>query len=139
MREIEERTIDGHLYAVSQLPASRGLEMFGRLAGLIGPAALEALARGASLDKDLQTLAPAAVALFARLKPGDLSEIAKGLLGPATVDGKPLEQQFDLHFQGRIMHLFKVIFFAVEVNFRDFRDALGGLVASPKAPASSEG
>jgi len=139
MREIEERTIDGHVYAVSQLTASRGLEMFGRLAALIGPAALEVLARGASFDKDLATLAPAAMALFARLKPGDLSEIAKELLAPATVDGKPLEKQFELHFQGRIMHLFKVLLFAVEVNFRDFRDALGGLVASQKAPGRSEG
>ena len=76
MRTMETRTIDGHTYSVSQLPASRGLEMFGKLAGLLGPAALEALAKGASFDKDLQTLAPAAVMLFTRLQPGDLTAIA---------------------------------------------------------------
>lgn len=136
MRTMKERTIDGHLYAVSQLPASRGLEMFGKLAGLIGPAALEALAKGASLDKDLKTLAPAAVMLFARLQPGDLSGIAKEMLGPATADNMPISDKFELHFQGRIMHLFKVLIFAVEVNYGDFFDALGALGAVSKAPAS---
>lgn len=138
MRTIQDRTIDGLTYSVSQLPASRGLEMFGKLAGLLGPAALEALAKGASFDKDLQTLAPAAVMLFARLQPGDLTAIAKELLGPATVDNTPLEKQFEVHFQGRILHLFKVLVFAIEVNFGDFFDVLGAFGGKSKAPASSE-
>jgi len=137
MRTMDERNIDGTLYSVSQLPASRGLEMFGRLSGLVGPAALEALAKGASLDKDLQTLAPAAVMLFARLQPGDLSGIAKELLGPAAADSKPLAPVFETHFQGRIVHLFKVLLFAVEVNYRDFFDALGGLAVLSKERENS--
>jgi hypothetical protein len=139
MRTMEERAIDGNLYAVSQLPGSRGLEMFGKLAGLLGPAALEAIAKGASLEKDLQTLAPAAVLLFSRLQPGDLSAIAKELLGPASVNGTPLEPTFETHFQGRILHLLKVMVFAVEVNYRDFFAALGGLGALLKAPGNSAG
>ena len=137
MRTMETRTIDEHCYTVSQLPASRGLEMFGKLAGLLGPAALEALAKGASLDKDLKTLAPAAVMLFARLQPGDLTAIAKELLGPATVDNAPLEKQFEVHFQGRILHLFKVLVFAIEVNFGDFFDVLGAFGGKSKAPENS--
>ena len=60
------------------------------------------------------------------------------MLGPATVDNAPLEKQFEVHFQGQILHLFKVLVFAIEVNFGDFFDVLGAFGGKSKAPVSSE-
>lgn len=140
MRVTQTRQIGARTYAVSQLPARRALEMFGRLGKALGPAAFEAVARGGQVDPEsdamelVGALAPALGTVFARLPPGELSAIADELLEPATCDGVPVKPQLDLLFQGQILELLKVLAFAVEVNYADFFDAGRALFAKRPEP-----
>ncbi len=132
----EQRVIGDRTFEVSQLPARRALEMFGRLGRLLGPAAFEAIAKGGNLDPEadvveamLPAIAPAVQTLFGNLPAGELTSIAEALLAPATCDMKPIVPQMDELFQGQILQLLQVVAFAVEVNYRDFFDAGRGLLA----------
>lgn len=141
MRVTQTRQIGEHTYSVSQLPARRALEMFGRLGKSLGPALFEAIARGGQVDPDadamdlVAALAPALGSVFSRLPPGELTALADELLEPATCDGAPIKPQFDLLFQGQILALLRVLAFAVEVNYADFFDAGRALFAKRPEPA----
>lgn len=146
---VEARSIGGHTFKISQLPAKRALEMFGRLGRALGPAAFEALAKGSKILGDdmeadidlvaeiLPALAPSLATLFDRLPPGELTGIADVLLEPALCDGVPLGPQFEEVFQGNILLLLKTVAFAVEVNYRDFFDAGKGLLGRRKEKAAA--
>jgi hypothetical protein len=144
MKTTETRDIGGLTFAVSQLPARRALEMFGRLGKALGPAAFEAMARGASVDPDSNALdlavsiAPALGSIFSRLPEGELTAITEALLEPATCNGVAIKPQLDLLFQGKILLLLKVLAFAVEVNYRDFFDAGRELSAKLRTEPAAE-
>jgi hypothetical protein len=129
----ERRTIDGHEYAISQLPARRGGEMFFRLGGILSPAILELISRGISLDVDAMDLAPVFLRLFSAMPDGEFTKLTEKLLETALRDGHPMLPTLDLDFAGEIFSLLKVLAFSVEVNFRDFQNAFAAAAAAKKA------
>ncbi|MBI5543609.1 MAG: hypothetical protein HY901_06960 [Deltaproteobacteria bacterium] len=138
MRATETKVVGGHTYAVSQLPARRAGELFVKLGRLGGPSLLELISRGRDLDRDVRALAPVVVLLFDRIPPGEFTAIADELLSTATRDGKPLADTVDLVFQGQLFNMMQVLWFAIVVNFSDFRDGLAGLLGPAMADERSE-
>lgn len=147
MIETRERDIDGIHLAVSQLPAMKALRLSATLGKLFGTPLARALSTiditniGAS---DVTAVGAAMLSLFEGLSPDQLEALTKELLGPATADGKPLLATFDLVFAGKVDTIYKVLGFALEVNYGSFFDVLRALgvrakaaQVQPKVPASS--
>lgn len=138
--QVEE--IDGIRFTISQLPGMRGLRVFSRLTKMLGKAgpAAKALISGGTKD------AGAVLAILGGMEEEDLVFVAKELLapcvfsGPADVGQGNAADRFDVLFQGRIDLLFKVLLFALRVNYGSFSKGLSGSAgqaAKAEAPVSS--
>jgi hypothetical protein len=140
----ERVEIDGHTYLITQLPGFDALETLGELSRTLGPglvrAAMGALAAEdkSLLDADVGALA--VPALFAGVSGKELRNLTERLLKTVELicDDKkrPVLQVFDVHFQGRTLSAFKLLWAALKVSFGDFRDAVPGLAALATATAS---
>lgn len=103
------------------LPAFR---LMGRLGKLLTPAL--AGFKGIKFKSDVSSLAPVLAALFERLDPSESDSLAIQVLCNTLVvtGGKAttLATATDINnvFSGRLLAMFKVMAFAVEVNFKDF-------------------
>jgi hypothetical protein len=143
---IESKTIeiDGATYTVAQLPAFKALKLKWRIMQAIGPSAaklIAAIVGGGGLARlETDELAPAAKELFDRLSADDLLSFARELLGPATVmaDGKLAHvlDVFDIHFAGKLASVYRLIWFALEVNYGDFLGDIKDRLASAITKAS---
>jgi hypothetical protein len=118
MQLTEERMVDGLTYEISKFSATKGVRMLTRLASLLGEP-IGAFTEG-GLDKKItgDMVSRAAKALFERLDENQAEKTVKDLLENVRCDGKAI--QFDTHFQGRILHLFKVLKEVLEVQYGDF-------------------
>ena len=136
MVKTEPREIDGHTYTVTQLPPRRAMRLLRRLAALIAPA-FGGAGDGKVAKFDFSGLASA----LGGLRDEEFDLIVNELLAMAQVDGKDLLPIFDLTFQGALPTLFKVLGFALEVQYGDFfGDRLAGVKAAMTArlsPAST--
>lgn len=133
MIESKTKSIDGFSYTVTPLPAMSQMKLLTRLLKSAGPsigqlgAALKGIGSAADLKKlDVERLVPAIGALFSALEDAEVEHLTRALLESALVDNKGLWPLFNNHFQGKMLSLFKLIGFALEVNYGDFS---GGLVA----------
>lgn len=129
-KPIPSKMIDGYTFELSPLPAWQALEVSASLMRFAGP--LVAGAAAAKGDKGLDAFGTAINATLSAMPPAELVALAKRLLAPCVItrpDGSRAElmRVFDLEFQGRLLTVFKGLAFAVEVNYRDFFDALQGL------------
>lgn len=129
----QERTIDGRSYTVTQLPARRSLKLLRKLVAALGPGL--ATAFGSTQGKDLRgldvsALGPALERLTAHLDDATLDAVVNEALATVRVDGIELLPQFDIVFQGKLGSLFKVLGFAMEVQYGDFFGALFGELRS---------
>jgi hypothetical protein len=127
--EAQKKTIGDLDFELSPLPAWKAMETFARLSKFLSPA-VESLGAVAG-DKEAGAAALAkAIAGLANNKPEELQALTKVLLDACLVtwEGKqvPLMRTFDVVMQGRILTVFKLLAWAVEVNYRDFFDALKG-------------
>ena len=142
MTRTERIEIDGHEYLITQLPGFDALETLGELTRILGPGvvrgAMGALAAGGNvLEADIgDVIVPA---LFAGISGKEMRNVTERLLKTVEViaDGRkrPVLQVFDLHFQGRTLSAFKLLWAALKVSFGDFRDAVPGLAALATATA----
>ena len=124
----------------TQLPALRAFRLLSRLGKLLGPS-LGKL-RGVGLKSDASALTPAIAALADSLDPDQIEALAVQILeGTLVVDGKQARTlntaaAIDDVFGGRLMTMFKVMAFAIEVNFRDFFRALPVPTGAPEIAPS---
>ena len=144
---IPTRVIGGNTFTVAALPAMRSFCLQPRIA----PAVAEALGAIGGIvgggdgvaDRDVSGLAPAIGKFFSKLPAGELEEIVVELLTGATCDGRTLFNgtahgaPFDLIMQGRTLDTWRLIAFAVEVNYPDFFDLLRGAAGKRPAAAAS--
>lgn len=167
--ETKEKTIGDHAFQVTQLPATKARKLLTRLFKLAGPSvgkALEGLGKtlkqpgvqkkeGEGLtinlrDLDLSKLSDAITLLAQNVFEDDFEYVVAALLEGERVriqiDGKwpvlTLESS-DLIFAGKLDQMFKLIAFALEVNFAGFFGGSGALtsvfanVAAPVSQPSS--
>jgi hypothetical protein len=128
MREVETREIDGEKYACRMMPATKGQKVLIRLTDLVGRPAL-VMAAGAMKGEDDNVQLHDIIDLgtriiFERLTDEEADASIKDVLDGVMVEnGGDVLKNFDEHFRGRILHMYKVFAWALEVNYRDFIDA----------------
>jgi hypothetical protein len=143
-KKVEERTIDGIQYRVTQLGGYRATMLAFRVSrALAGVAAAVDKAQGASAESLLQLASTAA----REMTPEDLAYVAHELADVTEVGvvdpihGKSryaaLAPLYDDHFAGAPPGWLKWLAFALEVNLGSFFGGLVGLFRSPQAASSS--
>jgi hypothetical protein len=139
------RTLGGHVVEVTPLPARHALTYKFKLLQLLGGPLVD-LVRGpiagllknvdvikavvakstpgvGNLDIDLSTLS---AAMFDTLDPEKSTQLIFDFCASARLDGRELtETVINEVFSGDLTMLYKVFFFALEVNYRDFLGVLG--------------
>jgi hypothetical protein len=139
MLKIESRFFEGvGDVSVQQLPAMRAVKLSRRLIQIAAPAV--AALKDLSLSADASVLGDAIAGALAEFSEKDLEALIKDLLETATVeqDGKLAKVMplFDSLFGGKIFTLYKVLAFALEVNFADFFEPLRALKVKSDAEES---
>jgi hypothetical protein len=130
----EPREIDGVTYVASPLPATQALRILTRLTKMVGEAALVLAAKGREALDDLpaDVLTYTVQTILGRLSEAEVEATIKELLASVYVHGadQSVAVTFNEHFRGRMAALFRVVQLALEVNYRDFFDALRSLPTS---------
>ena len=131
----KEISIDGESYVIHKLTATKSLNLMTKLTKIIGkPIMGLAMNGGMSIDieseKGAALIGEAVDGLFGRLDEAFVLQTVKEILESVYVDGNsPVVRVFDTHFQGRMKHLFTVLYEALKVQYEDFFDGLAGVKA----------
>lgn len=126
----ERRVIDGFSFDVGYLNTKQARKTWTKLMQNLGPSV--AHAQDAQLDRAFDALAN-------RPDLADFFEELVSIMAVVTlVDNKPLTQCESDVFKGRIGLTFKWLKFALEVNFKDFLDMLGDLMAAAPVETPSK-
>lgn len=125
----EERVVDGTWFQVTQLSPMRSTLLLQRLAKTAGPGIVALIAGGKSDELDPAAMSAAAGTLFEKLTPEDLQFVIRELLsnsqcefgeGTKRVRTSLTPELFDSVFADQLLMMFKVLGFALEVNYRSF-------------------
>jgi hypothetical protein len=153
MIETKTKTIDGLTFMSTQLPPLKAYPLAARVAGILLPMFSKLASSGIKLDDaeaffktDSAKLLPILEPLLEALAKKDNEDLPQKLLAATTVQVPDETGQLTLislltpeginrAFQGRGMTMFKAMWFAVEVNFRDF---FGGALKGAPTKASPE-
>jgi|GEM_PF-1079357 len=139
MRFEEQFEIDGENYKVKHFSATRGTKIFARLVKFAGDPIAKFLSAGKAIKENDDAAANAVLghaisALSARIDENEVETLIKDILDSVQVieakSGKLRgvgAEYFDVHFQGRIGHMFKVVGKAVAFQYSDFLGDLAGL------------
>ena len=126
-REVETKRIDDEKYACRMMPATKGQKVLIRLTELVGRPALVMTAGVIRSEGEVEVhdiIELGTRIIFERLTDDEADATIKDVLDGVMVEnGGEVLKNFDEHFRGRIMHLYKVFAWALEVNYRDFFDA----------------
>jgi hypothetical protein len=138
MIEPQKKYIDGFEIQLSPLPALQGTRVFHRLGKCISPALAKSmgLIRGEKADLaslDISSLGGAFSSFFETCSEVDLMYFIDQLLDNAIVDNQRLKDVVNVKFQAKILTLFKVLVFAIEVNYSDFFKGLLAKLAEKQA------
>jgi hypothetical protein len=139
MRFEEDFEIDGENYKVKHFSATRGTRIFARLVKFAGEPVAKFLSAGKAIKENDEVAANAVLgqaitALSSRIDENEVEGLIKDILDSVQViDAKSGKlravgaEYFDVHFQGRIGHLFKVLGKTVAFQYSDFLGDLAGL------------
>lgn len=127
MRHKTTFEIDTVNYELTMMPGTQGLVVAVKLGKMFGDAVTRLFADDQVKIKDL--LESEAGPIVARMlsdalagaDPYQLEGIVKTVFETLRSDGKTVD--FDLHFQGRYMHMIRVFVHALKFNYADFFDA----------------
>ena len=133
MRQSKTKTIDGIQFTVNQLPVMVACKLTPRIARTFAP-----LISAVPLTGDVANVdAGPPLEAFFELMTGDELEYLITTFKQtayAVLDGKRWELSdstgFDAVFDGRLLTLFKFLYFAFEVNYQDFYDVLKGALGT---------
>lgn len=141
--ETKEREIRGLRVFSTQLPARRAYKLLPKLGNILAPAfsKLEGVDL-TNLEQDISKMAPAFAELFAKLDEAESDDLMESLLYSTSVvvEGKRLDlcnpHEIDVAFSGNLLAMMETLWFAVELNFRDFFSAASEKAASVAADAA---
>jgi len=124
-RDLVKKVIDGETYGFQQFGAKQALKVLTRLTKIVGePMALAfTAAKGegklSTRDIDPDILASAVRALMERLDEDNVVDLVETLTASHLLcNGKQIV--FDVHYEGKLGHLFKVLMAALEVQYGNF-------------------
>lgn len=125
----EKKTIDGIIYTTKTFPATKAIEIGARLARLVEVSSWAAILEGEEEEVEALLNNPAVIleALVSAAKsqsPSELAQLAKDVLeeteasdaAGSGVSG-PMSVHYDVHFGGRLPHLFDVLIWVLRVGF----------------------
>ncbi len=131
-REALEKSIDGRKYQFTQYGAKEALKMLVRLSKIIGkPMALSYAAlgeKGADGSPQIKgdILAQAIDALMQNAHEDEVLDLCMKLASKDCLcEGRQID--FNMHYEGQLPHMFKVIKAALEVQYGNFFGALNDL------------
>ncbi len=140
MKLKREKKIIGDLeFDTSQFPAMLSFTLLAKVAKIVGPA-LGALQK---LDPSTELSGVAMAGAFAGVDPKDATALIPEILSETAVymDGKFIQlnskSNIDLVFSGRLMVMFQVVGFVLQVNYGDFFEGSG--LPAPQTLKPSEG
>ncbi len=139
MRNVIEKNIDGTDYTITMLPADKAVILFTRLTKLIGKPLSNLVASG-GMDAEVsgKLIGLCIEGLSENLDEEVVLKTIKDLLASTMVGNQMLDKVFNVHFAGRIGHLFKVVWAVLEVQYKDFLEGLGGLNLLSRIPKKEQ-
>jgi hypothetical protein len=146
MLKREDEVIDGLHFTVVQFPAMYGFGLLARLAKTIGP--VMGSLSGITPGTDLGTLGPQFADALAALDADEAQRLVLDILKstsvviPDATGGRKVEfsdrTKIDDVFSGRLKTMFKVVGFALRVNYADFNAGSDPAAnVAPSIPAHS--
>lgn len=126
--------IDDQKYLVNSLSPTKAWKMGIKLTKMIGEP-VAAMARAAGDDgKAAEAFQPAVRSLLDNLDPDESMAMIKELLAGVEIQGEQkamiTSAVFELHFNGKMGHLLKLVSEVIEFQFADFFAAMGDAIAS---------
>jgi hypothetical protein len=141
-----KRDIAGMEVRTTQFPALRAMGLLTTLGRILSGSAgkLASVAGGSTSigDLDIGSAASAIGALFEQVDATEAQQIAKDILAQTSVvtdeviEDLAQKGAIDRVFSGSLLVMFKVMAFALEVNFGDFLDGIGGDADEKKGTTS---
>lgn len=131
MREMVEKEIDGKTYSITQFTTKKSLKVLARLVGYCGePVAMfmalsTESAKEMGPEKEAEIIQKAVKILCDKMKDEDgVIDLVEILSSGDTLlcDGKKVS--FDIHYQGNLKHLFKVLVAVIEVQYANFLEEM---------------
>lgn len=134
-RELVKKQVDEHEYSFQQFGTKQSLKYLFRLSKIIGKPIALAMASGfvgpakeSVLDNPVkpELLAEAVEALVSQCDENETLDLIESFCGKDSClcDDKPIN--FNLHYEGRLDHLFRVLAAALEVQYGNFFGAISG-------------
>lgn len=126
MRDEQFREIDGVKYTCTMMPATKAHKVLIELVATIGRPALVAIATGfgSKIDSGIEEVVDVATALLTeKLTPDTSLHLLRTMLDGVAAEGVgsfAKDAVFDEHFRGKIMHLYRLVAWAISVNYSDF-------------------
>jgi len=136
--EAQEKAIGGHTFRVFKLPPLDAQDVMIDIAQALAPAlgagigAAGALGTAASpldLDVDDPRISSAVATLAQNISKAKMRELVNTMAGVSWCDGKKLPVVFEAVFRGDLPLLYQWLWFAMQVNFGNFTDWLGGAIS----------
>ena len=125
-RENSNKEIDGVKYVCLGMPATKSHAVMIELLEILGRPAFVAIATGLGdgFDSGIDKVVDVATELLMhKLTPETANRVVRMMLDGVQAEGVggfDSDKIFDEHFRGRIMHMYKVIGWSIQVNYSDF-------------------
>lgn len=146
-KEIE---VDGDKYIVQFYGPTFGLELHARLMSLLGQPLVKLFEsfKGKSMkdilaknDLDFDSLAESLQMIFAKIEPKELPGLIQEVLSSTFFSStkSPVSETFETAFQGRYLHIYKLVVKTLGVQYADFFAGLRKRANAAKGVTASAG
>ena len=129
-RGLEEVRVDGELYQIGQWHIDKSLEILVWLTKTVGESIANLATTGdleSLMDKEIsEVIGPAITALVPKLQEKEVQQRCRDIVAEVLHEGRQIV--YDVHFQGRVGHLFKLMAEVLKVQYKDFFGALSANV-----------
>lgn len=140
VRVEKDFSLDGEDYKIIMFPAEQGLKVLTKLVKIVGEPMMELAKMQQDKTAMYDHLASAIRSLALKLDDDNVVSLCKTLCSCVIKGGDgsmTLDRKFNLHFQGRLGHMFKLLVEVVNHNYADFLDVLA-LQSAGSAPTAKQ-
>ena len=136
MREVQNVEIDGHMYLIGDWPVDKANGYFVWIVKTLGEGVAGLLGDDITGLKDIletelangKLLQQFIAGLTDKIEEGDVIRRSRQITEGLICDNVPIE--YNTHFQGRLFHLYKVMFYVLKAQYSDFLGAGQGALKS---------
>lgn len=140
MRNSSEITVGENRYLVTHYSATVAGELFIELTKKVGPIVGALVAKDKNASVDIHMVAELIQKAVPNFERGDFTRLAKEILkGTLTFldsgQNVDLNEIYDIHFQGRLTHLYRVLAGVLQFQYSDFLKGPAESTPGPQAGA----